>query len=156
MRLGFFGFEGHRGDPQQLILPGSASAAYPASTRTQVFGCTYGLDYLWNPPRIRGYLLAGTGIAYFGTARYGSIDLTAAGEGSTRLRFAAGNFNPYLALGGGYRFTRNLAVEARWQGGVLNDTTRPVDFSRLFLGAGQAPVNGFTVSEVSLGLVIRF
>jgi hypothetical protein len=156
LRLGYFAFKARGNAAQTLALPESAGADYPADTSNQVFGFTYGAEYLYLfRPKV--YLLGGGGVEYLQATRLGSIDLTSSGQGVAPFRYSAVSLVPYLCAGLGWRFNPHLAFEGRYQYSSLKNQTRGVDLRKQgFSAPGTAIVPGFSAPTATLGLLFYF
>ena len=156
LRLGYFAFKARGNAAQTMALPDSAGADYPADTSNQVFGFTYGAEYMYLF-RPKAYLLGGGGVEYLQATRLGSIDLTSSGQGGGPFRYSAVSLVPYFCAGLGWRFNPHLALEGRYQYSSLKSQTRGVDLRKLgFTASGTAIVPGFSAPTATLGLLFYF
>ena len=156
MRFGYWDAKASSSLPQVLAVPGGTPASVPANTRNEVFGFSYGGEYVRNLPA-RLYVLAGLGVTYLTATRTGTFDLTAAGYGPTSANFGANNFMPYFCLGLGCQLTHNLALEARYQASSLRAQSRGVDLSSAGIASpGQATVDKTSISGLTVGLALAF
>jgi hypothetical protein len=156
VRLGYFGFSAGSGASQTLTLPGVATGTVPASTRNRLFGFTYGAELLYAfRPRVYG--LGGAGVAYLQASRSGTVDLSSAGLGQSGLRYSVVTFSPYVCVGLGYRITRGVALEGRYQYTAMESQARSVSQPTASgVAAPKASFPGFAAPTLALGLVFHF
>ena len=156
MRFGYYALKGNRSDPQTLTLPATAPADYPANTMNELFGFTYGFEYLRALP-LRFYALGGLGVAYTSATRKGTFNLTSVSSGTVVSNYGANSFAPYLCAGFGYQVNSFVAVEALYQASSVMAQTRYLDITSAGYGApGQVMFKKLAVGTLSLGLTINF
>jgi hypothetical protein len=157
MRFGYWDTKSSTGFTQQIILPGSAApGTFPASTTSELYGFSYGAEYLRNLPG-RTFVFGGLGVTYLTADRSGTFDLTSAGYASANTSFSANNFVPYLTAGAGFRISRAVDLEVRWQTATLKAQNRNLDLSSAgFSQPGVAIVDKLTVSTLTIGLTVNF
>jgi hypothetical protein len=155
MRFGFFYLKAPVVLSQTVTLPGTPAAAYPYSSSNELFGLTYGVDYL-HPLARRSYVLGGLGFGYLTASTRGSLDLGAQGSGVVQARYDANGVAPYACLGLGVNLASNLALEMRYQISSVRAQQRGIK-----MGSGGPPgaVASFPrvdVGGLSFGLVASF
>jgi opacity protein-like surface antigen len=91
-------------------------------------------------------------LVYLQASRSGTIDLTAAGIGKSNLNYSASRTTVYGALGLGYQFAGNLAVEGRYQYTSIGAKTRPANQPT----NASASFPGFSAGTFTLGLAYTF
>jgi len=156
MRLGYFDLKAPQSTPQTVTFPGQAPASYPYSSSDELFGFTYGADYI-HPFHGGTYALGGLGYAYLTANRKGILDLTAAGAGPTGANYDANALVPYLTLGGGWQATSSLALEARYFYSSIKAQPRGLTYTSANApSGGVAQFGGVNATILTLGLVVKF
>ena len=149
MRFGYWDLKSSSDAPQTLILAKTAAASYPASTTNEVFGFSYGAEYVRTLPA-DFFVLGGLGVTYLSATRTGTFTLP---SGAVTTNFGANNFVPYLTAGLGFQITQSLAVEARWQTAAMKAQLRPVNISG---ATSQVQFDKLNVSTFTIGLNLTF
>ncbi|GEM_PF-2907237 len=156
MRFGFYTFKAGNTLDRTITVPGGTATAFPANTTNELFAFTYGAEYVYNLP-LNLTVLGGLGVAYVTATSKGTFDLTGAGNGPVSTNYSANNFVPYLCAGLGYRASRAVMVELRWQGCSMKQQNRPIDLSGGgYTTSGRVAFDKMNVSSISLGLNLTF
>ena len=149
MRFGYWDLKASS-DAGVIPYPATTPPSVAASTTNEIYGFTYGAEYLRLLPA-DFYVLAGLGATYVSATRTGTIALP---DGTVSSNYGANNFVPYLCAGCGYQLTQSLAVEARWQTATMKEQIRPI--TNAAGGTDQVLFNKLSTPAFTIGLSLTF
>jgi hypothetical protein len=155
MRMGFFYLKAPVDLSQTVTFPSIPAAVYPYSSSNELFGFTYGVDYLHSFGS-RVYALGGLGFGYLTAAAKGSLDLSAQGSGVVQARYDANGLAPYACAGLGVDLGAHLALEARYQASSVRAQQRVLRMGKGGPEGGVASFPRVDVGALSFGLVASF
>jgi hypothetical protein len=156
VRFGFLYLKAPEAMSQTVAFPATPAAAYPYSSTNELFGFTYGLDYLRAFPGRSWYALGGLGFAYLTASTKGNLDLTAQGSGVVRAQYDANSLSPYLTLGMGVKLVPHLALETRYQYSSVRGQQRGLKVQGGGPVGGTARFNRVDMGTLTFALVGSF